>query len=356
MILSSLSLKDFRNYKKASFSFDENLTVIIGPNAIGKSNILEAMYLLSTGKSFRAERDEELVRFDEMIGRTGGEILDNDEETLLEVVIAKPLDAAPDSGRFTKRYFVNKVAKRQFDFAGHLKALLFVPSDLDIVSGSPSLRRRFLDQVLIQTDREYARSLTAYAKALRQRNALLELARETGKRSREQFSYWDGLLVGYGQILTERREGFIEAINRGKKELIECRLEYDKSSISEERLKQYEHAEIASGVTLVGPHRDDIKIFLRNKEDHEAKLFASRGQQRLIVLQLKLLERGFMQEVIGEKPLLLLDDIFSELDGPHIEHVLSIIAEQQTILTTTHEEFLNGKEQEANVITLGESK
>lgn len=351
MILERLDLLQFRNYTKATYHFSDSLTVILGRNAVGKSNLIEAVFLLATGKSFRAERDEELVRFGETIARVKGAVTNNDDIEL-EVLVARP---APETGgRFTKRYFVNGVAKRQYDFVGHLQALLFVPSDLDIIEGSPSLRRRFLDLVLTQTDLDYDRALTSYAKALRQRNALLELARETGQRQDEQFSYWDGLLIGYGQTLTKKRKELIEYINSAKKTLVDCRLSYDHSIISEDRLLQYRQAEVGAGVTLVGPHRDDLKIYLLNKKDErEARLFASRGQQRLIVLQLKILERAFMEKKLGEKPLLLLDDIFSELDDEHIYHVLSILTEQQTILTTTHEEFLGGRDKDAQIIELG---
>lgn len=351
MILDSLELSHFRNYKKARYVFSEKLTIVLGPNAIGKSNLIEAIFLLATGKSFRAEHDEELVFFGESITRLKGNITNSEEDTL-EILIAKP--SLETGNRFTKRYFVNGVPKRQLDFAGKLKVLLFVPSDLDIIEGPPSLRRRFLDLVLEQTDYEYKRALISYGKALRQRNALLEQARETGIRNDEQFSYWDGLLIGYGQTLTEKRKALIIFINKTDKTLVNCELTYDSSTISEERLLQYRHAEIGAGVTLVGPHRDDLKIYIKpHKEAREARLFASRGQQRLIVLQLKLLERLYMEQMLKEKPLLLLDDIFSELDSSHIKHVLSILDGQQTILSTTHEEFLGNKKKNAAIIELG---
>jgi DNA replication and repair protein RecF len=191
------------------------------------------------------------------------------------------------------------------------------------------------------TDRQYRISSIAYDKALRHRNALLDVVKETGIRNEEQFVYWDHLLIEHGSYLTQKRQELIDYINVEEQSLVKCFVTYDKSIVSQERLEQYKGPEIGAGVTLVGPHRDDFYVEIEKKgEKQNVKSFGSRGQQRLVVLQLKLLQLTYMERELGERPLLLLDDIFSELDEEHIRDVLAIVGKQQTILTTTHKEFV----------------
>lgn len=338
MILRQLSLQNFRSYTKSEFAFNTKTTLIVGPNTSGKTNLIEAISLLALGKSFRTDKDFQIILFEENVCRVKGEVGETDS-TYLEVVMS----LEPQS----KKYLVNKVLKRRSDFASHLPIVLFFPSDLDIVVGSPGLRRNFLDFVLEQVDREYRHALLTYSKGLRQRNALLERAKETGKRDEKNFEYWDNLLIENGDIITKKREEFIEFVNASKKDIFNLILEYDKSLISKERLLQYKDAEVGAGVTLVGPHRDDIcirmypnKISPNESESKEIRYYGSRGQQRLTILQLKLLQIEFVEKKLGQRPLLLLDDIFSELDEGHINLVLELIGKQQTIITTTHKEFV----------------
>lgn len=340
MLLRSLSLQHFRSYDKAAFTFNPGVTVILGPNTAGKSNLIEAMYLLATGKSFRAEKDLQMIALDQAIARVKGEAEENEGTEALEVVITD-VQKVQATRSFSKKYLVNGVPKRRVDFAGILPALLFVPSDLDIITSSPSHRRDFLDAVLELTDRQYRAAKIAYDKALRHRNALLDLVQETGIRNEAQFAYWDDLLITNGQYVTAMREALISFINEQPKTLLPFVVTYDKSTISRERLEQYKGAEIGAGVTLVGPHRDDFFVQLETPSGlQNVRSFGSRGQQRLVVLQLKLLQLSYTEQALGERPLLLLDDIFSELDATHIKEVLQIINRQQTILTTTHQEFL----------------
>ncbi len=332
-MLRSLSLQNFRNYQKAEFEFKTGATIIVGPNASGKSNLIEAIYILSTGKSRRTDHDLQLIHFGEKFCRV--KCL-NDEE--LESVIS----IEPDQ-RLKKKYLVNGVPKRRVDFAGKLTTVLFTPTDLDIALGQPSVKRRFLDEVLEQVDYKYRLALTTYTKGLRQRNALLDQAQKTGIRNDKAFLYWNELLITNGQLITAKREDLISYINNKKKDLFPFTLVYDKSIISQDRLLQYKDAELGAGVTLVGPHRDDVKIlsYQENSGDLEdVKYFSSRGQQRLIVLELKLSQISYLSERTQTRPLLLLDDIFSELDESHIKHVFAFIGQQQTIITTTHEDFI----------------
>jgi DNA replication and repair protein RecF len=338
-VLKSISLQNFRSYKKAEFSF-ENSTLIIGPNTSGKSNLIEAIYLLSTGKSFRTDKDTQMLAFKEEVGRIKGVT----EETELEIVLTN--GKVGDNGSQYKKFLINGVARRRVDFAGHFSAVLFSPQDLEIIVASPSLRRNFLDEILEQADRNYRVALVAYVKALRQRNALLEQVRETGSRNEKQLEYWDNLVIENGNLITQKREEFINFLNLSAKEIFDFVVEYDKSVISKQRLLQYKMEEAAAGVTLVGPHRDDFSILMFNNTrntTHDVKFFGSRGQQRLAILQLKALELLYVEKTLGERPTLILDDIFSELDEEHIVMILEEIGKQQTIMTTTHREFIPAK-------------
>lgn len=336
-MFKSITLQNFRSYTKKEFSF-EDITLVVGPNTSGKSNLAEAIYLLSSGKSFRTDKDFQMLKFGEELGRVKGKVFDDE----LEVIITN----GQINGRSQyKKFLVNGVSKRRVDFAGKLLVVLFSPQDLEIIIESPSLRRRFLDEVLEQTDRGYRVASIAYSKALRQRNALLELAQNSGIRNGKQMEYWDNLVIENGQIITQKRGEFIDFLNSSIKEIYDFVVEYDKSTISSERLLQYQEEEVAAGVTLVGPHRDDFQILMTNssKTLHDVKFYGSRGQQRLAILQLKMLELEFIEKILGQRPLLLLDDIFSELDENHIKLILGEVGRQQTIITTTHEEFIPKK-------------
>jgi DNA replication and repair protein RecF len=344
MFLKNLILQNFRNYSKSEFSFDKNTTIIVGPNASGKTNFLEAIFFLARSKSFKTDKDEQVMRFGEEVARLSGEIIPKSNTTNnkvnLEVIIA-----SKEMGRGVsqKKFLVNGVSKKRIDFVGNLLVVLFSPLDLDMVIGSPSLRRNFLNSVLETTDMEYRRSLLEFTKALRQRNALLERARETGARDEKQFEYWDNILTKTGVIITQKREELINFFNSSQKDIFDFMIFYDKSVISKERLLQYKQAEFGAGVTLVGPHRDDFATHMfdnKTRGTHDVKFFGSRGQQRLVVLQLKLFEIEFVEKMKSSRPILLLDDIFSELDEEHIELVLEIIGKQQTFITTTHKELV----------------
>src|SRR3989344_8017026 len=347
-MLKSLHLQNFRSYKKADFQFDKK-TLIVGPNTSGKTNLIEAVYLLSRGKSFRTDKDPQMIFYGKDLARVKGLVVEQSLEVLLTT--------GDVLGRKTafKKFMVNGVAKRRADFQGFLPSVLFSPEDLELIIASPGLRRRYLNDALEQTDRDYRFALIGFEKALRQRNALLDLAKDTGRRNAEQFEYWDKILIENGQILTEKREGYIKFLNRERKEIFDFEIIYDKSMISKDPLLEYKDAELGSGVTLVGPHRDDFIVYIKNsKKGHDIKFYGSRGQQRLAVLQLKLLELLYLERKLERKPMLILDDVFSELDSGHINLILGIKNFDQAIITTTHEEFVGKKFlKDMSVIKLG---
>lgn len=353
MILKSISLQNFRSYSKTQFTFDPHFTVVVGPNASGKTNLVEAISFLSTGKSFRISKEKQVITFGKSVTHIGGTLSDEDESEKLEMTLSLNLNDF-----LQKRYLINGVSKRRSSFAGQLPTVLFTPLDLVIVSGQPGDKRRFLDTVLEQTDPQYASALLVYGKALRQRNALLEFVQKSGRRDEERFAYWDNLLITNGNLLTEKREAFIAYLNQRTKKLFPCMLIYDKSLMSVDRLLQYKDAEVASGMTLVGPQRDDVIIqswHPVSKELEDVRYFCSRGQQRLVTLELKNAQITYLEEQLEVKPLLVLDDIFSELDSEHIELVLRLAHDFQTIITTTHKEFLGTVGKETAVIELEEN-
>jgi DNA replication and repair protein RecF len=325
-MIKFLSLKDFRNYSKKDFSFSTGTTLIVGSNAAGKTNLLEAIYLLATGKSFRAELEEEMVAYNKQISNI--QCLISDKERL-EIILTR--GEVQGSKVAKKIYKVNGVNRRMVDFVGNLKVVYFGPEDLEIIIDSPSIRRDYLDSVLEQTDREYRRANVSYKKGLRQRNKLLEQIREEGA-PRSVLFFWDKLLIENGGVITQKREEYIDFINRQPEYFGKLALTYDKSIVSPERLAKYAEQEVASGISLVGPHRDDFQVSLDKRNLHS---FGSRGEQRTAIFSIKLAELEFISDKSQTRPILLLDDIFSELDHEHRKHLLEIIPHQQTIITTT---------------------
>lgn len=358
MFLKSLSLSNFRNYEKSDFKFSKDIVLIVGPNTAGKTNLAESIFYLSTGRGSKAEKDADLIRFGENIARISGEL---EDKTELSVVVSRDLPAGRQENHtretIRKKYLVNGVGKSRAGFAGNLVCVLFSPEDLDIIIGGPNLRRRLLDNLLEQVDRDYRNAAIVYTKALRQRNALLDRTRESGVRQEKLFEYWDNLLIDNGSVITKKREEFVQFINNFSKDIFDFIVYYDKSVVSAARLLQYKDAEVGAGVTLVGPHRDDLSFSMFNNTRqtmHDIKSFGSRGQQRLTILQMKIIELSFIEKIIGQKPILILDDIFSELDAGHIKLVLDMLSGQQSIVTTTHKEFVDPKIlKNADVIELG---
>jgi len=336
--LTSVTLSDFRNYESKTFEFSNGVTVIAGENAKGKTNLLEAIYLLGVGESFRAKRTEEMVRFEQELGRVSGEVTLSKKDVMnLEVVV----NGGTVMGRAVnkRKYLVDGVSRRRKDILGLLPLVLFRPEDIDLIGGSPDMRRKFLDRLMIQVDRVYEHSLTTYEQALRRRNKILDAIR-AGATSRYSLTFWDGLLIKHGQIIQDKRRELTDYINSlfEKSELFKkLKIVYDLSVISESRLAQYTDAEVAVGYTLVGPHKDDLII---KEGTRDLSIYGSRGEQRMAVLALKMGEIYYLEEKGKKKATLLLDDIFSELDEEHKKEVLRVMAGRQVIVTTAGEEDL----------------
>ncbi|OGM19514.1 hypothetical protein A2686_01230 [Candidatus Woesebacteria bacterium RIFCSPHIGHO2_01_FULL_38_10] len=362
MQIKRIHLSNFRNFKEKSFVFSNKTSVIVGPNASGKTNVLESLFLLSTGKSFRAKVEEEVIFYEEEIARAEGAVIEKEKGekfgTNLEVILTRGEITIGMNPRKVekvarKRLLINGVGKRLIDFAGKFRVTLFGPWDLGLVTEFPGKRRDFLDMVLSQTDREYRRTSLSYVKGLRQRNRLLLKIKEEGV-SRSQLLFWDKLLIKNGDYISGKRAEFIEFANSQEGlNNQKFSLEYDKSAISEARLEQYKYEEVAATATLVGPHRDDFIFRLEEKESKKAMdiaRYGSRGEQRMVVLWLKLAELSFIKEKIGELPTLLLDDIFSELDHEHRKIVMEVTKKQQTIITTADPHFVEGLDRMERIV------
>lgn len=336
MFLKQLNLTNFRNYSQLNIDFDSRPTIFVGDNAQGKSNILESIYLLSTTKSFRAQFEEELVKNDEKFARVEGFI----DELELMVILNKEAEVG-----FKKKLVLNGLPKRALDFIGNLPAVVFYPEDINMVTGSPSLRRWHLDLILAQIDARYKKVLTLYEQFLTSRNRILKRIRE-GEAKRDELEYWTKELVEKGNRVSEKRKAFFEFINNAEKILGDFIFEYLPSDISIEKLDNTIDREIASAQTLIGPHRDDFRVILSETKDiyssatpqhdngRDMSRFGSRGEQRMATLAFKMTSLEYMAKILGKRPLLLLDDVFSELDPSHRATVASIAKKQQTIIAT----------------------
>lgn len=357
MLIKNLHLKNFRNYSDYKFGFSPEVTVIVGPNASGKSNILEAIGLLASGKSARSRYDKEFVRQGCDLGSVRSDITSiQSGKTELQIFIQS---SSPNTNISRKTFKVNSIKRGLRNFVGNLHVVSFAPEDLNTVSGSPSMRRSYIDCVLSQlsvgTD-SYIGILSEYTKVRRQRNKVLE-AICGGFGNIGELEFWNGRLVLLGVKIQSLRSKFFEDINQlipvvettldGSMGSLE--LSYVPSALTQERLESFYSREVGAKQTLIGPHRDD---FLFKKGGRDLAIFGSRGEQRLGILVSKIAQLEYMSAQVGERPVLVLDDVFSELDAEHRQQVLGLVSSQQTIMATTDLSMVGELGNEANIINL----
>jgi DNA replication and repair protein RecF len=345
MLIKSLALQNFRNFALQSFNFKKT-NLIFGVNGIGKTSIVEAIYLLASADSFRAGKVEEMIRLETELGRVQGlidvedSLKNRSEEMKLEIMLTR---GVVQGKRTQYRLFaINDVRRRKKDFLAFFKAVVFRPEDLRLVEGSPSRRRAFLDNALSMVSTDYAATLLKYEQTLKRRNRLLQKVNE-GSEGREALHFWNINLVRYGEFLQIKRASLIDFI----REVVfpfELNIAYLPSLISEKLLAEHLEKEIFLGHSLIGPHKDDFLLKFSQTEkgidDLSLLAYGSRGQQRLGVLWLKIAELQFLTDKIGYQPVLLLDDILSELDIYSKEMVLNLLSNYQTILTTADADVL----------------
>ena len=355
MYLKNILLYAFRNYHDQTLNFESQKTILLGNNAQGKSNLLEAVELLATLKSHRTNRDRDLILEGEKKGQILGTVERNYGESQMGITFRSP-------GR--RSLMLNhENLRRHLEFLGHINAVEFSCLDLELVRGSPETRRSWLDTLLIQLEPVYASIINQYNKVLRQRNALLKVIRKTVEEQTNtdnlsaemsQLKLWDQQLAEAGTRVTRRRNRVIERISplaenwhkeiSNGTEKLEINylpnISIDREEPQEvqqaflDKIEQRRMAEQQLATSVVGPHRDDVELKINHTP---AKSYGSQGQQRTLVLAIKLAELQLIEDVIGEPPLLLLDDVLAELDPNRQNQLLEVIQGRfQTIITTTY--------------------
>ena len=343
MYLSKLLLQNFRSHTQQLLEFDSKLNLIIGPNGSGKTNILEAIFLLAAGKSFRASSQSKLINWNNFFTSVRAKVINNKDETNeIEVKLIK--DQTGQSNTVSRKFLTEKVEKTRKKYIGIFKTVIFYPDDIRLVGGSPNRRREFLDEIFIQTEWRYTQALSQYNKALKHRNELLDQIRD-GQSLKSELFYWDQTLIKNADIIHTFRTSFIHSANsffasHQDPQIKLIFLNYHPSILNEEKLDKTYELDLHRGHTQIGIHRDDFSfnnsIFLT--EDKNLAFWGSRGQQRLAVLAIRLAQINYLEKTYHDKPVLLLDDIFSELDPDHQKLVASLCQDYQTIFTAAEPE------------------
>jgi DNA replication and repair protein RecF len=347
MYLKTLSLRQFRNYQDQKVEFNAAKTILVGNNAQGKSNLLEAVELLATLRSHRMTRDRDLVQEGEAIAQINATLERQAGVSDLTLTLRR-------NGRRSVALNGESI-RRQMDFLGVLNAVQFSSLDLDLVRGNPEGRRNWLDTLLIQLEPVYAHILQQYNHVLRQRNAFLKKTQDSELSTQHsELAVWDAQLVTTGTRVIRRRDRAIQRLApiasawhasiSGSTEVLQINYvpniplednhpeEVQQAFLA--KIQQRAIAELHQGTTLVGPHRDEIELTINQTP---ARQYGSQGQQRTLVLALKLAELKLIEEVIKEPPLLLLDDVLAELDLSRQNQLLDAIQDRfQTLITTTH--------------------
>ena len=345
MIVESVELKDYRNYEFLDMNFNEHVNIIYGDNAQGKTNILESIYMCSTSKSHRGSKDREIVCF--------GEDDSHINLIVLKHVMIYRIDMHLKKNK-TKGIAVNGIPiKKAVELFGIINIVFFSPEDLNIIKNGPSERRRFMDMELSQLDKIYLSNLVNYNKVLNQRNKLLkDIAFSPSEQLMQTLDIWDMQLVKYGSLIIKGRNSVIEKINTiisdihsrltgGIENIKVCYVPDVDVNDFEEEVRNSRQKDIKYKVTGKGPHKDDL-IFLIN--DNDVRKYGSQGQQRTAALSLKLSEIELVKLVIKDTPVLLLDDVLSELDSNRQNFLINSIGDIQTIVTCTGlEEFINNR-------------
>lgn len=346
MKLESIELTNYRNYSHLSLSFSDSVNIFLGENAQGKTNLLEAIYVLAIAKSARTAHDKDLIKWDKEYGKIKGKITRHGDTVPMEIVISK-------KGKKAKANHLEK--RRLSEYVGICNVVMFAPEDLNLIKGSPAIRRRFIDMEMGQIAPVYIHDLGEYLKVLQQRNALLkDFSRHAGS-SGALLDILTEKLIELASGIVMRRQAFVSGLNKwaieihsdishGRERLsiayhssVRDVLENcDRSKIVnayEETYERLKKREIERGLTLIGPHRDDLQFQIN---DRDVQTFGSQGQQRTAALSVKLAELELIRHEVGEYPLLLLDDVLSELDDARKTHLLGVFKQKvQTFVTTT---------------------
>ena len=333
MWIKNIKIKNFRNYEQEEIKLEKNINIFYGKNAQGKTNIIEAIFLCSLGKSFRAKKDNEMIKLNEQNAIVEIEYEKSDRDGKIKIEIGNK-----------KNIYLNGIKiKKLSELLGNLNIVIFTPDDIGILKGGPQNRRRFLDIMISQLRPNYMHVLNLYLKTIEQRNNYLRQIKEEHK-DENLLEIWDEKLAEYAIKIYEYRKEFIEKIikkiniihqniTNGEEEIeLEYITECDDKEKYLELLKQRRKLDIIKGFTTKGIHRDDFMIYINKKE---IKIFGSQGQNRTAMLSLKLAELQVIYDEIGDYPILLLDDFMSELDKTRRKNFLENIEGTQVIITGT---------------------
>ena len=332
MFIKEIKLENFRNYNYEKIELNEKTNIIFGDNAQGKTNILEAIFFASLGKSFRTNKEKELIKEKEQIAKVQIRFVKNNRDQNIKVEIDDK-----------KRFFINDIPiKKLSELVGNINVVLFTPEDIEILRNEPARRRKFLNIMISQLRPKYIHIMAEYNRTLEQRNNYLKQIKYENK-SKGNLEIWDEQLVNLGLKIYEYRKEFIDKINNRIKQIHlkttenreNIEIKY-KSNINEndyiEKLKQNQDLDIQKGYTSVGIHRDDFEIFINEKN---ISIYGSQGQQRSSIISLKLAEAEVVYEEIEEYPVILLDDFMSELDKKRVSGFIKNIKNNQVLITCT---------------------
>ena len=319
MWIKKIKLNNFRNYQEQEINFEKNINIFYGENAQGKTNIIEAIFLCSLGKSFRAKKDSEMIKLNEKYSLIEIEYEKSDRDGKIKIELGDK-----------KNIFINGIKiKKLSELLGKINTVIFIPDDINILKGGPQNRRRFLDIMISQLRPNYMHILNLYLKTIEQRNKYLRQIKEE-KKDEKLLDIWDEKLSEYAIKICEYRKEFIEKIT--KKIEINYITECDDKEKYLKLLKERRKLDIIKGFTTKGVHRDDFVIYINKKE---INIYGSQGQNRTAMLSLKLSELQVIKDEIGEYPILLLDDFMSELDSNRRKNFLENIKNTQVIITGT---------------------
>lgn len=345
MLLQSIELHNFRSVEKASHGFNQLLTVIIGENARGKTNLLEAIYALINGEGFRESKEEELILIDHNQGLVSGIFTD---KLSFKIIIQKK------QGIVEKHYFVNKTKRKHTQYLKEqIKAVLFTPEQIELIIGTPGIRRNYFNKLISYYDYEYKKHVDNYENAIRRRNKVLEM-HLSDRELVDELQFWNDYMLTQAQYITQKRDEYCQYFNQHRKlENKSFSIEYLKNEFNKARMEEIFNEEKRWRRTLIGPQKDDFQISMKEKDfNKNVHHYGSRSEQRMAVFWLKMNEINYYEETKHKKPVLLLDDVFSELDNHNKKIVLDLIQNYQTVLTTTEEEILKIVKVENTVIRL----
>ena len=333
MLITNLKLQNFRNYEQLNIDFNKGINIIYGDNAQGKTNILEAIFVSSLGKSFRTNKEKELIKIGELFSKIEVEFLKSDRDGKIKIEISDK-----------KNILVNGVKiKKLSELLGIIHIVIFTPDDINILKNGPAQRRRFLDIFIGQLRPNYIYCLNMYLKALEQRNNYLKQIKFENK-SEEFLEIWDEKISEYAEKVFKYRFEFINKIKNKIKSvhniITENNEEIDIEYISDftnkeefiKKLKNNRKLDIMKGYTTKGVHRDDFNMYINN---NLVNIYGSQGQHRTAILSLKMSELKVIYDEIGENPILLLDDFMSELDEKRRKNFLKNIKDTQVLVTCT---------------------